>query len=541
MARRSKEGELQLGFDMAPVLPRKAEAPPATKIVDSPGITRAEEIQLPDPESQLPVDGTCRPANGAFLRVAALPQSSAPVPTGLVSSSQLQAPNSDLPNVLTVAQLTQRISGVLEEGIGSVWVEGEISNLRRQSSGHSYFTLKDEESQLSCVLFARTASGQKVALRDGLQVQLQGQISVYQPRGQYQLVVRVVQAKGEGVLQARFEELKRRLAAEGLFDQSRKRTLPRFPRRIGVVTSPTGAAIHDFLQVLHRRHPGLRVVINPVRVQGKGAAAEIAAAIAELAAGGGVIGPVDLIVVTRGGGSLEDLWEFNEEAVARAIVASSVPVVSAVGHEIDFSIADFAADLRAPTPSAAAELIAAEGSELLERSRSLVARIGREALARMGLHHAVQQRLASSPLFRDPLRRVEEAKQTSDRIEEFLTGTIERRTEQVSATIARRAAQMASAHPGHRLLHADQKISALGEQLGTLMAHRLERDKGRMNLVIAALSALNPEATLARGFSITRNVEGKVITSSGQVKQGESIRTQLAEGELDAVVKRLES
>jgi exodeoxyribonuclease VII large subunit len=541
MARRSKEGELQLGFDMAPVLPRKAEAPPATKIVDSPGITRAEEIQLPDPESQLPVDGTCRPANGASLRVAALPQSSAPVPTGLVSSSQLQAPNSDLPNVLTVAQLTRRISGVLEEGIGSVWVEGEISNLRRQSSGHSYFTLKDEESQLSCVLFARTASGQKVALRDGLQVQLQGQISVYQPRGQYQLVVRVVQAKGEGVLQARFEELKRRLAAEGLFDQSRKRTLPRFPRRIGVVTSPTGAAIHDFLQVLHRRHPGLRVVINPVRVQGKGAAAEIAAAIAELAAGGGVIGPVDLIVVTRGGGSLEDLWEFNEEAVARAIVASSVPVVSAVGHEIDFSIADFAADLRAPTPSAAAELIAAEGSELLERSRSLVARIGREALARMGLHHAVQQRLASSPLFRDPLRRVEEAKQTSDRIEEFLTGTIERRTEQVSATIARRAAQMASAHPGHRLLHADQKISALGEQLGTLMAHRLERDKGRMNLVIAALSALNPEATLARGFSITRNAEGKVITSSGQVKQGESIRTQLAEGELDAVVKRLES
>jgi exodeoxyribonuclease VII large subunit len=541
MARRSKEGELQLGFDMAPVLPRKAEAPPATKIVDSRGITRAEEIQLPDPESQLPLDGTCRPANGASLRVAALPQSSAPVPTGLVSSSQLQAPNSDLPNVLTVAQLTRRISSVLEEGIGSVWVEGEISNLRRQSSGHSYFTLKDEESQLSCVLFARTASGQKVALRDGLQVQLQGQISVYQPRGQYQLVVRVVQAKGEGVLQARFEELKRRLAAEGLFDQSRKRTLPRFPQRIGVVTSPTGAAIHDFLQVLHRRHPGLRVVINPVRVQGKGAAAEIAAAITELAAGGGVIGPVDLIVVTRGGGSLEDLWEFNEEAVARAIVASSVPVVSAVGHEIDFSIADFAADLRAPTPSAAAELIAAEGSELLERSRSLVARIGREALARMGLHHAVQQRLASSPLFRDPLRRVEEAKQTSDRIEEFLTGTIERRTEQVSATIARRAAQIASAHPGHRLLHADQKISALGEQLGTLMAHRLERDKGRMNLVSAALSALNPEATLARGFSITRNAEGKVITSSGQVKQGESIRTKLAEGELDAVVKRLES
>ncbi len=537
MARRSKEGELQLGFDMAPLLPRKAEAPSAAKIGDATEITCAQEIQLPDPDSQLPVDGTCRPASGAALRAAALPQSSAPVPTGLVPSSQLAATSSQLPNVLTVAQLTRRISSVLEEGLGSVWVEGEISNLRRQSSGHSYFTLKDEESQLSCVLFARTASGQKVALRDGLQVQLQGQISVYQPRGQYQLVVRVVQAKGEGVLQARFEELKRRLAAEGLFDQSRKRTLPRFPRRIGVVTSPTGAAIHDFLQVLHRRHPGLRIVINPVRVQGKGAAAEIAAAITELAAGGGIIGPVDLIVVTRGGGSLEDLWEFNEEAVARAIVASSVPVVSAVGHEIDFSIADFAADLRAPTPSAAAELIAAEGSELLERSRSLVARIGREALARTGLHHAVQQRLASSPLFRDPLRRVEEARQTSDRIEEFLTGTIERRTEQVSATIARRAAQIASAHPGHRLLHAGQKISTLGEQLGTLMAHRLERDKGRMNLVSAAMSALNPEATLARGFSITRNAEGKVITSASSLKTGDLLRTTLADGEVESDVR----
>lgn len=530
MARRSKEGELQLGFDMAPLLPRKAEAPPAAKIRDATEITRAEDTQLP-------VNGTCPPASGATLRAAALPQSSAPVPTGFVPSCQLPAASSQLSNVLTVAQLTRRISSVLEEGIGSVWVEGEISNLRRQSSGHSYFTLKDEESQLSCVLFARTASGQKVALRDGLQVQLQGRISVYQPRGQYQLVVRVVQAKGEGVLQARFEELKRRLAAEGLFDQSRKRTLPRFPRRIGVVTSPTGAAIHDFLQVLHRRHPGLRVVINPVRVQGKGAAAEIAAAITELAAGGGVIGPVDLIVVTRGGGSLEDLWEFNEETVARAIVASSVPVVSAVGHEIDFSIADFAADLRAPTPSAAAELIAAEGSELLERSRSLVARIGREALARTGLHHAVQQRLASSPLFRDPFRRVEEARQTSDRIEEFLTGTMERRTEQVSATIARRAAQIASAHPGHRLLHAGQRISTLGEQLGILMAHRLERDKGRMNLVSAALSALNPEATLARGFSITRNAEGKVVTSASSLKTGDLLRTTLADGEVESDVR----
>jgi len=315
MPRRNPDEELQLGFDMAPVLPRKKQ------------------------EHREPAE--------------AIPAAPAPEPAPA-------AP--DEPVVLSVGQLTRRITGLLEGGIGSVWVEGEISNLRRQSSGHCYFTLKDEESQLSCVLFARSAAG-KTDLRDGLQVQLHGKISVYKPRGQYQLVVRLVQSKGEGMLQALFVELKRRLAQGGLFDQERKNPLPRFPRRIGVVTSPTGAAIRDFLHVLHRRHAGVRVVIPPVRVQGKGAAAEIAAAVSEFSRGGDAIGPVDVIVVTRGGGSLEDLWEFNEESVARAIAASAIPVVSAVGHEIDFSIADFVADFRAPTPIAAAEILAADGGE----------------------------------------------------------------------------------------------------------------------------------------------------------------------------------
>lgn len=490
MTRRSDEEELLLGFDMAPALPSRKKAP-----------------------------ATVGPKEKG------------------VSGFPVAAPTIREAEVLTVVQLTRRISDLLEEGIGSVWVEGEISNLRLQSSGHSYFTLKDQESQLSCVLFARTASGQKIVPRDGLKVQLHGQISVYQPRGQYQLVVKSIQAKGEGQLQARFEELKRRLADEGLFDQERKRDLPRYPRRIGVVTSPTGAAIQDFLQVLHRRHPGLRVVINPVRVQGKGAAAEIAAAITEFSRGGDAIGPVDVIVVTRGGGSLEDLWEFNEEVVARAIASSSVPVVSAVGHEIDFSIADFAADFRAPTPSAAAEILAAEGSELLERCRLLAGRIGREALALISLHAAVQQKLASSSLFREPLRKLEEARQTSDRMEEVIAGALGRRMEQVSSTIEHRSVQIAAAYPGHRLLHADQKISMLGEQLGTQLMHRLERERGRINLVGAALAALNPEATLARGFSITRNAAGKVITKAAQVKPGELIRTQLSGGEIGSVVE----
>jgi len=494
MARRpGNEGreELLLGFDMAPVLPkRRAEVAPKT-------VTDAE------------VD----------------------VPAGRPTSE------SNLPSVLSVAQLTRRITALLEEGIGTVWVEGEISNLRKQSSGHSYFTLKDEHAQLSCVLFSRTASGQRVELQDGLQVQLYGQVSVYQARGQYQLIVSLIQPKGEGVLQARFEELKRRLAAEGLFDQERKRMIPRFPRRIGLVTSPTGAAIRDFLQVLHRRHPGLRVVISPVRVQGKGAAGEIAAAISEFSRDTPEIGPVDVIVVTRGGGSLEDLWEFNEEVVARAIGASSIPVVSAVGHEVDFSIADFVADLRAPTPSAAAELLAADGAELITRCRSLLWRIGRETSGLLENLRASERFLASSVLFREPQRRLDEARQTSDRLADLLQDCMERRCDKLGSAIDTAAALLSAAQPARRITHARQIMVSLADQLDAHVSRRIERDTGRLERVRAALSALNPQATLARGFSISRNAAGKVITAASEVKVGEVLVTQLAEGKLESTVE----
>ena len=508
MARRpSKSEEKQLGFDMGMILPTfkpAKEAVPKT------------EISLKKPPSEI-----------------SFTQAPSPISKDSEEEAEIASSSSEAPPILSVAELTQRITDLLEEGIGMIWVEGEVSNLRRQASGHIYFTLKDATAQLSCVLFARTAAGAgKVALRDGLQVQLHGQISVYQPRGQYQLMVRLVQPKGEGVLQARFEELKRRLAAEGLFDQERKRSLPRFPRRIGVVTSPTGAAIRDFLHVLHRRHPGLLVVINPVRVQGKGAAAEIAAAIEEFSTASPSIGPIDVIVVTRGGGSLEDLWEFNEEIVARAIASSAIPVVSAVGHEIDFSIADFVADLRAPTPSAAAELLAADGADLLERCRTLVARIGREALATVERQRAEEYRLATSSLFREPLRRLDEARQTSDRIQEDLSTMLDRRVEQLSATLATFSAQLASVHPGQQLARVRQQLSALSDHLGTSARHRIQLDQGRLSRIQAALSALNPKATLARGFSITRTAEGKVVTSPDQVKAGDRLRTELAEGEI---------
>src|SRR5213596_1708341 len=259
--------------------------------------------------------------------------------------------------VFTVGELTRQIRGALETKFRAVWVQGEMSNYKLHPSGHQYFTLKDQRAQISCVIWRDTIAPPRQPLVDGTQVQVYGTVTVFEARGQYQLSVQILQPRGIGLLQAKFEALKRKLEAEGLFAPERKRPLPKFPRRIGIVTSPTGAAIRDMLNVLRRRAPWLQIVINPVRVQGTGAAQEIAVAIRELALPNQAFAPVDLIVVTRGGGSIEDLWEFNEEIVARAVFHSALPVISAVGHEIDFTICDFVADLRAPTPSAAAELI----------------------------------------------------------------------------------------------------------------------------------------------------------------------------------------
>lgn len=487
------DGEMLLGFDMAPILPGKNKVPD-THVPAKPKVTRPAISRLPTSDSKLPT-------------------------------------------VLTVAQLTRRITALLEEGIGSVWVEGEISNLRTQSSGHSYFTLKDASSQLSCVLFARAAAALPVILRDGQQVQLFGKIGVYEPRGQYQLIVSLVQEKGIGILQARFEELKRRLAAEGLFAPEVKKPIPRLPRRIGVVTSPTGAAIRDFLHVLHRRHPGLRVVIDPVRVQGRGAAVEIASAIANFNDPSGPVGPVDVIVITRGGGSLEDLWEFNEEVVARAVAASSIPVVSAVGHEIDFTIADFVADQRAPTPSAAAEILAADGGELLVRGESLVMRIGREALSLLERLASRRDLVFSSDLFRGPDRRIREIRQTLDRSEGDLAALFNGHREAFQNRLTTLEIQLSSSRPDQRIVAIRQQAVSLSGRLEHHFQRLRERESGRLARVESALSALSPEATLRRGFSITRSADGRVVTSAGSVKSGARLRTQFADGEIESKVE----
>lgn len=431
--------------------------------------------------------------------------------------------------ILTVTQVTKRVAKLLEQKIGEIWIEGEISNYRKQSSGHHYFTLKDSESQIACVLFARAAAMMpQCILADGMAVQLHGEVTVYQQRGQYQLIVDLVQKKGEGILQAQFEALKQKLAAEGLFDVLRKRSLPRFPKRIGIVTSPTGAALADFLHVLHRRHPGLQVVIAPVRVQGQGAAREIAAAIEEL--NSFILEPLDLIVLARGGGSLEDLWEFNDETLVRAIVVSHLPVVSAVGHEIDFTLSDFAADLRAPTPSAAAELITADSMALLEQARSFLRRIARETRGSWSELASKKMMLEKAIIFRAPERFLLELQQQIDDMQETLHKQMQRRCEVTAFRIEKFLVCLSAHHPRNLLAQAQALHSFCKQRLHHHMHHRRELLGARLENLRSSLAALSPTATLARGFTITRGEGKKIITSAKQVASQAILETEFADG-----------
>jgi exodeoxyribonuclease VII large subunit len=415
--------------------------------------------------------------------------------------------------VLSVWELTADIKRLLETKVGSVWVSGEITNLRAQSSGHVYFTLKDAAAQLSCVLFRGTATAQRQLLADGQKVFLQGDVTVYEARGQYQLIVRNVEMQGVGALQAAFERLKQKLSAEGLFAQERKRPLPRCPHRIGLVTSPTGAAIRDVLHVVQRRNPALEIILAPCRVQGDGAAAEIAEAIRllnEFGVRSSEFG-IDLILVTRGGGSLEDLWAFNEEVVARAIFESAVPVVSAVGHEIDFSIADFVADLRAATPSVAAELIT-EGvfasREFVWDAPARLRQLARRKLEReMDNFDATAARLARM----HPRRRLDESFQRLDDLQGGLLRNLKQAARSRGFVLQNLAGRFSRAKPSYRLPLRREAL------------RQLER----------RLNALGPEQVLARGYSITTDAgTGKVLRDAAKVKAGQKLKTRLAKGTL---------
>ena len=443
---------------------------------------------------------------------------------------------SDEPRILSVTELTQMVRGLIEEAVGDVWVEGEISNLRKQASGHQYFTLKDDRCQLPCVLFYRPGlRNATIPLAEGMLVHVRGQMTVYEARGQYQLNVRLVQAAGAGLLAAKFEALKRKLGAEGLFDPERKRPIPKFPRAIGIVTSPTGAAIADMLNILHRRAPWIQILINPVRVQGAGAGAEIAEAIQEFNTG--ELPPVDVLIVGRGGGSAEDLWEFNDEAVARAIYASGVPVVSAVGHEIDFTIADFVADLRAPTPSAAAELVAPDSATLLRHFEQIGAVLERELRDQLRHGRARLELIRQSALFREPLARVRERMQqmddTSERLERLAGDRIafERRRLEIASSSLREH------RPDQGLRIRRQQLDALRERLTRGRAQQMEGLAHRLEKAGNLLRVLGPQSTLSRGYSITRTASGEIVRTVAQAPAGAEIVTQLTDG---AVRSRVE-
>ena len=415
--------------------------------------------------------------------------------------------------VLTVSELTRNIRGTLETKFGAVWVQGEISNYKSHPSGHQYFTLKDQRAQISCVIWRDTMVAPRQTLADGAQVQVFGTVTVFETRGQYQLNVQIIQPRGVGALQAKFEALKRKLEAEGLFAAERKRPLPKFPRRIGIVTSPSGAAVRDMLNVLRRRAPWLQILITPVRVQGIGAAQEIAVAIRELAMPNEGFAPVDLIVVTRGGGSIEDLWEFNEEIVSRAIFHSAVPIVSAVGHEIDFTICDFVADLRAPTPSAAAELIVPDVMDLRRQIDRCARTLGRQLLNRV---RDAQQRLDHA---RDTLQRC-----LAHKIESYKRGLDH----------ALRVMQARS--PVRELMMRRNHFADLHRRLVACPGRLIENARHRFSSIESILRVLGPDATLRRGYSITTNDRGQIIRTTAEVHPKMTIRTRVSDGEFGSEI-----
>jgi exodeoxyribonuclease VII large subunit len=425
-----------------------------------------------------------------------------------------------------VRELVGLVRELVEQEYGDVWVEGEISNFRPAPSGHVYFTLKDADAQLPVVLFRRQAMLLRFRPEDGLHVLVRGRVSVYEQRGQMQLVAETMEPVGAGSLQLAFEQLKAKLKAEGLFDADRKQPLPAFPRTVGIITSPTGAVIRDFLNIVNRRHSGLSVLLYPVSVQGDQAPAEIEAALAELNASG----LVDAIVLARGGGSLEDLAAFNSERVARAIAASRLPVVSAIGHETDFTIADFVADLRAPTPSAAAELVTEAQHKIAEHLATQEHRL--ERAARFQLLQA-QQRLARLPISRAEsrvaalLRRLEQrVDELSFRMEAALSGPL--RLQQ--RYIADLAAAVLRHDPRQGLAQARERLATARTQLDRTLERMIHASAATVSSLDARLHSLSPLAVLDRGYALVLNAEGGLVRSTLQLTHGDQVTTRLSDG-----------
>jgi exodeoxyribonuclease VII large subunit len=436
--------------------------------------------------------------------------------------------------VLTVSELTGLLRTSIEEQFSDIWLEGEISNLRAPGSGHVYCTLKDKTSQIRAVLFRSSAVRLRFALQEGLQVIVRGRLTVYEPRGEYQIVLDTVEPKGIGALQLAFEQLKERLAAEGLFDQDRKKPIPAFPRTVGVVTSLTGAAIRDILAVLRRRWPTLHILIAPVQVQGESAGRKIAEALAAL----NDWGSVDVIIVGRGGGSLEDLWSFNEEVVVRAIAASHVPVVSAVGHEIDVTLADFVADLRAPTPSAAAEAVVPVLAEIVERLRELTARTGQV----MFRHCAFERQRLDAGIrgVTDVRFRLQEAAQRTDDLVDRLRELLQRLLTSGRERIHEVQRDLSGLNPILVIKQGLATVPQFSKRLEGQMEVILAQHRQRIHAMLAQLNTLSPLAILGRGYSILHTVPaGQILHRANDVEVGQELEAQLASGRLGCMVTRV--
>jgi exodeoxyribonuclease VII large subunit len=436
--------------------------------------------------------------------------------------------------VLTVSQLTERLRGLVEEQFPAVWVEGEISNFRVYGSGHAYFTLKDEAAQVRGVLFRNRTRRIRFEPGDGQHVLAFGSLEVYAARGEYQLVIELLEPRGLGALQLAFEQLKTRLHAEGLFAESRKRPLPRFPRRIGIVTSPNGAAVRDILRIIGRRFDGLSIVIAPARVQGDGAAREIAEGIADLNALGGV----DVIIVGRGGGSLEDLWAFNEETVARAIAGSKIPIISAVGHEVDVTIADFVADVRAPTPSAAAELAVREKHALIDGLLDLRSRLERAMRGRLARDGERAASLAGRRVLTDPARPLRDFERRVDdalrRLQHAGRATVRRVVHRLEIGMT----GLRGASPFTRLSTGRQRLAHVERGLQGGMARTLVHSQHRLGTLVGRLDSLSPLAVLGRGYSLTRRPTGEIVRDAAHLAAGDAVEVLLGRGSLDCRVER---
>ncbi len=431
--------------------------------------------------------------------------------------------------VYTVTEITRSIKFSLETEFPLVWIEGEISNLRIPSSGHMYLTIKDEESQIKVVMFRSGKSQLKFEPKDGDQVIVKGKITVYEPRGEYQIVIDCMEPKGIGALQLAFQQLKEKLSKEGLFDDELKKTLPLLPQKIGIVTSPTGAAIRDILNIIDRRFPNLHVLIAPVKVQGEGAAQEIAAAVKDL----NKIKDVDAIIVGRGGGSIEDLWAFNEEVVARAIFESKIPVVSAVGHEIDFTISDFVSDLRAPTPSAAAELVVRDKNILFKNIATLYKRLLGNIRGTLNESKTELKNLVSRKVLQDPLTPIHERQQRLDEITLRMERAIKSFLQIQKEKNRTNKKHLFLLNPLNKIKQHKVLLREAEKKINSQMNFTLNISRNTLNAAMKRLNSVSPLSVLERGYAICRTYpDEKVLKDSGKVSTGDLVKVQLSKGKL---------